>query len=182
MIELISTPKIRDIRKIEAWEDADRALGVLRQSDALVAGISAAYDAQIQVIQEAKQKAVQPHIDRTERVAVMLETFVLANRATLGKKPTNKSRKLVHGTVGFKKGKDRLVFVQAEEWVRARLKARNQIECIVTTEKLDNKAIAALPPSEMALIGAKISTGEDEFYYKLNTDAPIEYPDVEAEK
>lgn len=166
-----------DIREIRTWEDVDVALGILRTVDARTATINADHDVKIQAIQEAKQKAIQPYTDKRDRIAAMLEAFVRANRPTLGKKPEAKSRKLVHGVVGFKKGNPKLVFVQPEEAVKRLLKMRGHLECVVTTEEVKKDAVKALPPTEQALCGVRVDQGED-FYYKLNTDEPVEYPDV----
>lgn len=167
-----------DIRVVESWEDVDTALGVLRLADAKQATVAASFDARIQMIQEEKQKALQALIDRTERVGALVEAFVTRRRVDLAGKSATKSRKLVHGIVGFRTGAPKLVFLTSEAATLKLLRARGHTECLVVTESIDKAKVKELPQAERALCGVCVDQ-EERFFYKLNVDAPVEYPEVD---
>lgn len=180
-----ATPvKLRqDIRELKSWEDVDVALGILRLTEARVSTITASHDTRIQAIQEEKQKALQSHLDKTERIAALLEAFVRRNRATLGKIKKGqlpKSRKFVHGVAGFKLGNPKLVFGTSEDITKKLLRARGHTACFVIREDLVKGEVKKLPAAEHRLCGVEIRQDE-EFFYKLNSDAPVQYPDVAEE-
>lgn len=164
-----------DIREIKGWEDVDAGLGVLRLADARIATITAELDTEIQALQEKKQQLCQPYLDRRDRVAALVEAYVTSNRADVAGKKGAKSRKLVHGIVGWKMGNATVVFVNGEAATKKLIQVRGHTECIVTKEDLDKAKIKDLPDSELRSIGVRIDRKEA-FFYKLNTDAPIEYP------
>lgn len=172
------TRKQTDITTVTTWQELDVALGILRVTNATIAGDNAHHDTRIQALQAAKQEALQPHLDKRARLEKLVETFVRGNRATLGPRAGAKSRKLVHGVVGFKAGRKRVVFVQGAVAAMKALRARDHLDCIRVKESLDKKKLADLPEAERRLCGITVAPGAEVFFYTLNETDPVEYPDV----
>lgn len=176
------TTKQTDITDIASWQQLDIALGILRVNDAEIAGDSARYDKRIQAVQAEKQEVVQPKLDKRKRIEALVEDFVKTNRKTLGAKPTVKSRKLVHGIVGFRAGKKKVTFVTSSGAAMKLLRVRDHLDCLKVKESINRAKVAELPESEQRLCGIVVGTGPELFFYKLNESDPIEYPDVIVEQ
>lgn len=171
------TPQLpTEVRVVATWEDLDRALLALRVTEARISETAAQFDQDIQVAQEGKNKAVAPLTARKERMELLIKEFATANRAALG--TNRKSIKLVHGKIGFRKGKPKMVFASTEDHTIRLLKLRGHAECIVVKEEIDKAALKNLPPTEKSLCGITQEQGEA-FFYDLVTDPPIVYPDVQ---
>lgn len=167
----------QEVRKVETWEDADRALLALRVTEARISMATAKFDESIQALEEAKSRAVRPLVDRKERMEALLEEFINRARATI--KKGAKSQKLVHGVLGFRLGQPSLRFTESKEHTKKLLKIRGHSHCIVVREELDKKAARELPETERALCGMKLVQSES-WFYKLHQDPPISYPEVEV--
>lgn len=166
----------RDIRKVVDWPTADTALGVLRLVDAELAQVQAEYDEQIQQIEAAKRKAVAPLQKKRDRVEELVIDFAETQKGQLPKKA--RSIKLVHGTVGWRKGAVTVTLIGDEEHTIEQLKARGQFQCVVTTENLDKSEVKKLPASVARQCGITI-TQTDRLYYKLKNEPIPEYPEVD---
>ena len=163
-----------EVKKIESWEDADRALLALRVTTAQIEQVSAIYDQRIQEAQEEKSKALKNLQARKERMEEVLEDFSVTNREGLGRK---KSLKLVHGRIGFRKGAARLEFTRDEAHTQRMLKLRNHDDCLHTATEVVKNAVKKLPDSEMQLCGVTL-VQEEKYFYELHADPPITYPEV----
>lgn len=172
-------PPRKDIREIRTWQDVDVALGILRRTEADLAIQNAGFDTRIQEIQAEKQATVQPHVDKADRIGALVEAFVQGHRDQLGEGKA-KSRKLVHGTVGFKLGNRKVVYAASEATTMKLLKGRGLTEAIATKESVDKTVLLKLPTAELGLVGVRIEQDET-FFYKLHTTDPIEYPDADGE-
>ena len=166
-----------DIRTVASWQDVDVALGVLRLCDARKAGIAAELDVQIQALQQKKAELLKPLDVKVDRVEKLVEAFVTEHRAQIdnGKSKTQKSRKLVHGSVGFKKDAPQVLFVTSEKATLKLIGVRGLTDCVRITEAVDKGKVKDLSKSEQAAIGVRVAQKED-FFYKLNVDQPVEYP------
>ena len=177
----IAVPLIEDLDAITTFEDVDVALGAMRLADARIATLSAEFDVQIQQLQEAKQAAAKPFVDRQAKLALLLEAFCTTNKDAVaaggGGKAKGRSRKFVHGVVGFRIGTPKLVLLQELALVIKMLKVRGHDECVVPREDLDKEAVKRLPPAEQRYVGVRVDQ-DDTFYYKLNVDRPVDYPEV----
>jgi phage host-nuclease inhibitor protein Gam len=167
-----------EVRVVDTWENLDRALLALRVTEARIAEVSAKFDEDIQIAQEGKSKAITPLVARKERMEAIIKEFAIENRAALG--TGRKSIKLVHGKIGFRKGKPKMVLSNGEEHTIRLLKLRGHAECVVVKEEIDKAALKNLPVSEMKLCGISQEQSEA-FFYDLATDPPIVYPEVTKE-
>jgi len=163
----------REVRSLNQWADCDRVLLALRIADVGAGSISAQYDAIIQDAQERKQRALQPITDRRERMLTRLEEFVRSHRADL----EGQSIKLVHGTVGFRKGQVKVLLPLGEEHTIDRLRSRGHEDCLRTTIEIIKPAALKLPGVEQRLCGVELEQGET-FFHKLAKSPAISYPAV----
>lgn len=167
----------KDAAPTRTWEEADQLMGELRQLDAQLAGLNARFDKRIQQVQAAKASAAEPLVKEKEAAEERLLAFMEAHRGEL---PKGKSVKLVHGTVGLRRGSPKVAFQGSEEHTLNALKARGQTQCIRTVESLDKAELKKLSPAELRLVGAAIERGEI-VYFKLNDDPIIQYPAAAGE-
>ncbi len=165
----------RDIRKVESWQDVDRAMGVLRGCDAEMNGIGAEYDQQIAEIQAAKAKALKPLVDKRARVEGLITEFAPGRRAELGKK---KSVKLVHGVVGWKLAPKAVAFTHSKERTIQLAEARGLESLLRRDVDLDKGAVKKLTAPEQLALGVKI-TQDERLFIELAADPAIEYPAAE---
>ncbi len=165
----------REVRALNEWSDVDRALLALRVCQVELETIGAVHDAQIQVHQEAKQKALAPIVARVERMQERLESFVTENRGQMD----GQSVSLTHGRVGFRKTAAKVKLLRDAEQVLEMLALRNHDDCIAVTKKIDKKAVKDLPGGELAICGIHVHDGE-RFFVKLAKSPAVVYPDVLA--
>lgn len=163
----------RDIRKVESWQDADRAMGVLRGCDSEMNGIGAEFDAQIAEIQAAKAKALKPLVDKRARVEALITDFADGRQADLG--PKKKSMKLVHGVIGWKLTPAAIAFTHSEARTIDLAKARDLGSLLRVQVSLDKAAVKKLTLPEQLAIGVKI-TRDERLFIDLSSDPAIEYP------
>ncbi len=163
---------------ITTWEQLDGRLGELRIIKSKLDGVSATFDKRIQAVQEKKSAAAKPFLAEAELLEAAVLAFVAKHKADLGDK--KKSRKLVHGTVGFRLTTAKVVFVKGEAAAMAALRARGQTQCVIVEESVSKTECKKLPPHEMKLAGIELKRDEAAFYEL--TDSPIvEYPDAGGE-
>jgi len=166
---------VREVRALNEWSDADRALLALRVNRAEVERISASYDAQIQRLQEAKQRALAPVVGRIERTKERLEAFVTEHRDEMD----GQSITLTHGRVGYRRSAAKVELFKGEEFTLRMLELRKHDGCIAIKKKVDKKAVKDLSGGELAICGVHVLTGE-KFFAKLADSPAVVYPDVAA--
>lgn len=170
-------PRIqRDIRKVETWEDCDRALGVLRGLQAELGLIGSDFDERIAILQQQKQRASQALMDRQERIEGLVKIFAGANREGATKKGA-KSLKMVHGAVGWKKGNPQITFHKSKEHTLGLVLKRGLSSLTNTEVTLDKAALKKLTPEEQKALGVGVVQVE-QFFIKLSDDPTVEYPAV----
>lgn len=162
----------RDIRKVETWQDVDRAMGVLRGTAAELASVGADFDAQIAELEAQKAKAVKPLVDKRARVEALIMDFAGPRRDELGKK---KSVKLVHGVVGWKLSPKAVAFTHSEQRTIDLAKARGLDSLLKVKTDLDKAAVKKLTAAEQLALGVKI-TQEERLFVELSESPAIEYP------
>lgn len=174
-------PRIqRDIRKVESWEDCDRALGVLRGLQAELGLIGSDFDERIALLQQQKQRASQALLDRQERIEDLVKGFATKNREGATKKGA-KSLKMVHGSVGWKKGNPQITFHKSEEYTLNLVQKRGLDSLTNIKVTLDKSALKKLTPEEQRSLG--VSIAQDElFFIKLSDDPTVEYPAVTVDE
>lgn len=163
-----------NITEIHNWQDVDVALGCLRLLDSQIERINAEQDIEIQKIQEAKKRRTTPLTDRKNSIEQLLEEFVSAHRADWGGK---KSLKVVHGKVGFRWATPKVELTLDDATVIQRLKAHGQTQCVDTKETMNKTAIKKVPEAILSTCGVKVIQ-EERFYYELNKDEAVEYPET----
>lgn len=168
----------RDIRKVETWQDVDRAMGVLRGCDAEMSGIGAEFDQEIAEIQAAKAKALEPLVNKRARVEGLVTEFAEGRRDELGKK---KSIKLVHGVIGWKLGSKAVAFTHSEDRTIQIAEARGLDALLRRKVELDKTAVKKLTAAEQLALGVKI-TQDERLFIELAADPAIEYPPAEPAK
>lgn len=170
----INTP--REVRAINGWADVDRLMLALRIADVELGQIAASFDARIADLTEAKQRAVQPIVNRRERMEALAKNWIEEHRAEMLDKKGQpaKSVKLVHGTVGFRKGQVS-ISTEDEEKAIALLEKRGHADCVVTRQALVKDAVKKLEATELFMCGFKLSQ-EERFYVQLSKSPAITYP------
>jgi len=169
----VTTETRRELRVLHEWPDVDHLLLALRMADTEIAGIEVTFDAQLQIIQEGKQAALEAVQARKARMEELLETWVEDHRSDY----KGKSKQLVHGRVGHRSGAPKVDMPKGEAFTLARVQTRGHGECFVTTPKLDKKGLKKLTPAEQALCGVVVSRSEA-FFYKLSKSPGIVYPEI----
>lgn len=170
-------PLADDVTTIASWEECDQALGALRLTEAALARTSAELDVEIQRLQEAKQLRAAPLLARRKRLEALVEAWCTREKDAFGAPGKPRTRKLVHGTVGWRLTPPKLVFRQPVELVLRMLKVRGHDACVIVAEEIDKSKVAALAPSEHRYLGVQVEQ-DDRLVLKLATDDLVEYPET----
>lgn len=147
---------------ISSLFDLDLLLGWMRLRAAEREGVRSIHArrlAEAEAAAVAELAVFDAELAEAERQAL---DFVVAHRGEIdvdGKR----SRKLAHGTVGFRTGQERLVLDLPEDQVIAGLRRVNQADCIETTSVLVKDQIKRLPPSVMREVGVHVEQDERAF-------------------
>lgn len=161
----------REVRVLHDWADVDRALFALRIVDAELSAGAAGFDGQISDLMDRKQQALQPLVNRRDRMNDMLREWVGIRRDDFA---PDQSIKLVHGTVGYRKG---AVSITTEDEARSieLLEKRGHNDCIETKRSLVKAAVKKLNAADLFVCGFKLDQSEA-FYIKLAKSPAITYP------
>lgn len=160
--------------EITTWSELDVHLGDMRRITAQRDALAAKHDVKIQKAQEAKAADCQPLEDQLAKMEERALEFVQAHGADLKKK---RSKKLVHGTVGFRKSAASLRMLLKKDAVIALLRQRGHLDCVEEKVSLCKAAAKKLPPTEMSACGLSLTSTETAFV-ELAASEIIAYPDA----
>lgn len=153
---------------ITTWDEADRALGQIREHRERVKLLASTFDSQAKALEEARAKACAPDIAAINELEAKLRDFGRTHVTGITEtRKGGRSRKLVHGVVGLRMSTPRLDFTESEAHSIKMLKVRNHPDCIQVTEKVLKERARELPATELRLCGMEVSQAEA-IYYKLN--------------
>jgi|GEM_PF-6385207 len=170
--------QVPKLRPPESWDEVDAHLARLRHLESRLAGVDADYDEKLVKLQEAKADAARDLIAEKGLLEQQVYGYMKAARAHLP--PTQKSVKLQHGQVGWRKGSVKVKLTSSEAFTLQALKAQGRLDCIKVTEKLDKTAVKTLPGPARVQAGIALEQSEATFI-KLKAEEVVAPPDAGGE-
>lgn len=159
-IKVKPEPELRD------WSAVDDALQDLQECGIRLTELELTQKRQINAANDEYKRAAEPLSRRRVRLKAEIEEYVSAHREDL----TGKSRKLIFGSVGYRKTSN---FIFANSKVKAAIIKLKELglaaACIETTETVKRAELKKQPQEVLDAVGARIEE-KDEFY--------IEFPDI----
>jgi len=159
---------------LKSWKHVDEALGEIRAVQGELATDQAALDAEVAQVQEPYKAGMADRQARVLRLEKDVEEYTTAHQAELEASEKRRSKRLPHGTVGFRRSTE-LATKSGTKWgdVIAALKAggKRLAGFIRVTEAINKDAVrdAKLPEKKLAALGMRMKP-KDTFGYDLNTD------------
>ncbi len=144
------------------YADADAALGRIRANRAALAAATAPLDEQIRALQDQRATvagAFEATITEDEAVVAACLREHASEFAAAAR-----SRKLVHGTIGFRSGGVRAVCVQGEEHTIHMSQVLRIDEVVETVARLQRGKLKDLSPEQRAAIGVQLVQTESSYY------------------
>lgn len=156
-IKVEPEPELRD------WSAVDDALQDLQACCIRLKELDLKQQRQINLAKDEYKHAAEPLKQRVKRLKAEIEEYVSLHREDL----TGKSRKMLFGTVGYRKS-GRLILANSK--VKAAIAKLKELGlgsvCIETTEKLKRTELKKQPQEILDAVGARLSD-RDEFYIDL---------------
>lgn len=150
-------PNVRPTR-ITSLQELDELLGYLRVQNNMRISINASADAEIAQITSRRIKETATIDAEIEAGTSLAMAWLQANRPeVLGKA---KSRKLAHGTVGFRRTAEKVVFDLDEVAIVRNLRALKLDNCIQQTATVRKDEVRTLEEATLLQIGVHLEAGE----------------------
>lgn len=155
--------KVKPEPELRDWSAVDDALQDLQECGIRLTELGLAKQRQINAANEEYKNMAEPLQRREKRLRAEVEEFVSAHREDL----VGKSKKLIFGTVGYRKGGALILSNSKVKDAIAKLKELGLAAvCIETTEKLKRAELKKQPQEVLDAVGARLGD-EDEFFIDL---------------
>ena len=166
--------KPKDGPGIETWRDADLALQELANIDREISLATAAAAVRIEQAREILAQTLEPLKVQRKGFEVALKSFATYHKKVFGK---TRSRKLTHGTIGWRKGTGKFNTLKDWNWekVAEKLEQMGLRGLLRVKKEADKEAIERgyrkgdISEERLASFGLKW-TQADEFYYEVKTE------------
>lgn len=161
--------KVADPVGIASWEEADRLLGQIAERRREEERIRLELESRIAVMKNNAQLAIKEHDAFISAGEKRLAMFARLHEGDFGK---SRSRKLTHGTIGFR-ASTRVRLLLSEADVLTRLIHMGHADCVITkAPTVDKGAVRRLPEDDLAQAGIQLET-RDSFYWESDeTELP----------
>jgi phage host-nuclease inhibitor protein Gam len=150
--------KVATEPRLGSWDECDQALRELGEFDLRLEAIEAKLTKQVAELKDAAAAAAKVHQENRDRLVRDVEAWCASRRLEF---VDRKSRKLTHGTVGWRQS-TRLKLAKADE-VLLRLKGLGMHDCIRTKEAVDRDVLRAYDDARLAQVGV-VRVVADEFF------------------
>lgn len=152
---------------VASWEDVDRTLLALRALNERKETLRASFERQRRLIDESQGLAMAELIAEEDAAVTRVQEFAAVRRADVGK-----SRKLVHGKVGYRTSNPTVELRDPEAVVISRIRERDLGELVVTKEQLNKPLLKRLDPDLAASLGFAVVQVE-RFFIELPDGARL---------
>lgn len=166
-----------DIKPINTYDEADRALLELGKIDAALTEKESALNAEIQSLRERYELQTAELRQCKAMLESTLEKFVLSNKNEF---ESTRSRELMHGIIGLRWSPPKIAILNRKYNLKTALELLKKVkwgkQYIRTKEEVDKDALLAaraandIDDSKLAAVGLKIDSTEN-FYYQINWDS-----------
>jgi len=148
------------VERPKTWDDVDALVHLMARTDAQMAGLKAAADAEIGTINAGLKDVLSPLLGLRAVLYDAVETFASGHRRDFG---DARSLALAHGRLGWRITPAAVRFLRPLEEILAVLKERGMNEAILVTERPSKDILATYPEDLLRELGVRL-TQHDEFF------------------
>jgi phage host-nuclease inhibitor protein Gam len=146
------------------WDEVNQAIKEIGDIERRISTIENDMNERINSIKAESERDSASLLDRKTKLEKNVQEFT---ESYSNEFITAKSKKLLYGTVGFRK--TATITIRNIKAIIEACKQNKMLDCITVTEKLNKEELEKYDDASLLKIGAKRKVG-DKFYYEVNTE------------
>lgn len=156
---------------IGALEGADWALAKIAEEEGLAGRLGVELEGRVAALREDYAARIRPALERARMLRDAVRAFAEDHPHLFA--GAERSVKLVHGRIGYRRTPPSIRLLAKAETVVAALKARGLLDAVITKEAPNKDVLAAYPDEILKEVRAKREQ-KDEFYIALRDEEAAE--------
>ena len=148
---------------IQNWDDVDKALLEIAESEITLTGIEAQMNIEINAAKEKATSLASPLQVKIKALETLVKSFVTSNKNDID----GKTKILNFGKVGFRQSSRVSVPIKIIDQIIQNLKNHGMQDCITTKETINKEVLEKYSDKDIAKVGAS-KKYEDKFF--METD------------
>lgn len=148
---------------LQSWDDVNEALKAIGTANSAIAAIEAEMNGQIAETKAAAKARTKAHEEAKKLQEMMIQQYVSAHKTEL----KGKSRRLAHGTVGFRFSTSLVLPKEVKPIIEA-LRKNGMMDCLNQTVTVNKDVLKTYAEEQIIEVGGSLRK-TDTFWYEVDT-------------